>query len=287
LEENHFAFVSTGRVEQMRHGEAPYVDRSEALGLARSGWAWESRLADLNNDGVVEALQANGFLQGTHNRWPELHEIAMGNDALLALPGAWHHFGRGDDLSGHDRNALFARAADGRYYDVAAAAGLADAQMSRGIATADVDGDGDLDLAVANQWRPSQYYRNDSPGPGRFLGLRLLLPVDAHDATTVHTLAGRTAPPMPVRPAIGAQAMIPLPDGRRLVAHVDGGNGHSGVRSPELHFGLGDWPGQQPVQVELKWRGAGGRIHLDHLQLAPGWHTVVLGASDDRTPSKN
>src|SRR5689334_21107978 len=68
LEESHFAFLSTGELGLMKKGIAPWVDRSEQLGLARSGWSWESKLADFNNDGVLEALQATGFAKGTTNR---------------------------------------------------------------------------------------------------------------------------------------------------------------------------------------------------------------------------
>ena len=75
LEESNFVFLSTGHTELMKKGVAPYIDRSESMGLSRSGWGWESRLADFNNDGVLEALQATGFLKGNVNRWPELHEV--------------------------------------------------------------------------------------------------------------------------------------------------------------------------------------------------------------------
>src|SRR5687767_2948045 len=89
LLESNFAFVSTGRPELMQQGTAPYTDRSEPLGLSRSGWGWESRLADFDNNGVLEALQATGFVKGAVNRWPELQELAMGNDELLADPSVW------------------------------------------------------------------------------------------------------------------------------------------------------------------------------------------------------
>ena len=36
LEESHFVFLSTGASGQMKTGKAPYVDRSEDLGLSRS-----------------------------------------------------------------------------------------------------------------------------------------------------------------------------------------------------------------------------------------------------------
>ncbi len=79
-------FLSTGDPELMKRGIAPYVDQSEPLGLSRSGWGWDAKLADFDNDGVLEALQAVGFVKGQADRWPELQELAMGNDEFLAGP---------------------------------------------------------------------------------------------------------------------------------------------------------------------------------------------------------
>ncbi|HEU4452185.1 MAG TPA: VCBS repeat-containing protein, partial [Longimicrobium sp.] len=136
LEESHFAWIATGRTEEMRRGVAPFVDRSETLGLSRSSWGWESRLGDFDNDGVPEAVQAIGFARGRTNRWPELHETAMGNDQLLSSPSSWHRFEAGDaDLSGRDHPRFFVRAGDGRYHDLAAEVGLGTPQVTRGIAT--------------------------------------------------------------------------------------------------------------------------------------------------------
>jgi len=136
--------------------------------------------------------------------------------------------------------------------------------VSRGIATADVDGDGDLDFAVANQWEPSVFYRNEGASGGAFLGLRL-----------VHPAAEG------LRPAVGTAVRLVRDDGRVLVGQVDGGNGHSGVRSPELHFGLGAQPESQPVQVEIRYRDRSGRAGVLNLDLDPGWHTVVLPDAAD------
>jgi hypothetical protein len=280
LEESHFLWMSTGELGAMRRGIAPYVDRSEQLGLARSSWGWDARLADFNNDGVLEALQATGFLRGTTNRWPELHELAMGNDGLLRAPSHWPLFLAGDDVSGHFHNPFFVRAASGRYFDLAAQLGLGDGQTSRGIAIADVDGDGLLDFAVANQWGPSFFYHNESLHAGAALDLLLALPVAPLPATRV--FAGAAPAPMPAWPAIGAAARVELPDGRRLVAQADGGNGHSGKRSPELHFGLGPLAGGAVVPVHLDWRDQHGAVHHQTLRLAPGRYTVLLGAAAAR-----
>jgi enediyne biosynthesis protein E4 len=268
LEESHFVWVSTGDRQAMRHGVAPYVDRSEDLGLSRSGWGWDARFADFDDDGVPEATQAIGFARGEKNRWPELHELAMGNDNNMLYPHAWPHFTPGDDLSGHLHNPFFVRAGDGRYYDLAAELGLDDSHVTRGIAIADVDGDGGLDFAIADQWEPSYFFHNVSPHRGTFLEIEARLPAAIGDLAE----SGGT------RPAIGAEATVWLPDGRRRVAAVDGGSGHSGKRAPELHFGLGNLPAGTPLRVDLRWRDGQGRVRSETVRLTPGRHTLVLGA---------
>jgi hypothetical protein len=261
----------------MRDGVAPYVDRAEPLGLSRSGWGWDAKLADFDNDGELEALQATGFVKGATNRWPELHEIAMGNDELLKDPRVWHRLQPGDDLSGHDANRFFVRGPQGRYVDIARELGLIEDHVSRGIAIADVDGDGKLDLAVANQWGPSTFYRNACTRCGAFLGLHLRLPLRVGHPVTTAVRSGHPRADIPGRPAIGAAATVHLPHGRRLVAQVDGGNGHSGKRSPDLHFGLGQTPHDAAIRVDLRWRDPNGHVRAETHTLSPGWHTVLLG----------
>jgi len=277
LEESHFVFLSTGHVELMRQGIAPYVDRGESLGLSRSGWGWDSRLADFNNDGVLEALQANGFLKGNVNRWPELHEVVMGNDQLLRKPRSWPSLQADADISGSNHNPFFVRAPDGRYHDVAAQLSLDQALVSRGIATADVDGDGRLDYAVANQWGTSYFYHNESNNPGAFIGIRLRLPVGG-DGMTCVCREGKGVTVLPSRAAIGAEARVFLAGRAPLVEQVDGGNGHSGKRSPDLQFGLGHLAGNELISVALRWRNQRGTLQQQTIQLAPGgWYTILLG----------
>lgn len=279
LEESNFVFLSTGETNPMRKGVAPYIDRSERLGLSRGGWGWDVKLGDFNNDGTLEAIQAAGFTKGATNRWPELHELAMGNDQLLQHPASWPVFRPGDDcLSCQNHNPFFIRAANGRYYDIAPELGLNSPQISRGIATADVDGDGSLDFAVANQWNTSYFYHNESAQVGRFLGLHLRLPVSEGEFQGTRICAGHPSANIPSRPAIGATAVVFMKDGRELVGQVDGGNGHSGKRSNDLLFGLGSAVApNDKIQVELHWRDQGGALYRQKLELVPGWWTVFLG----------
>lgn len=266
LTESHFLWLSTGETAKMKEGIAPYVNASERLGLSRSGFSWEARLADFDNDGVLEAMQACGFIKGKINRWPELQALGTSNDQIIHNPRFWPTFKPGADLSGHDCNPFFARGLDGKYHNVAAQLGLVEPMVTRGIAVADVDDDGRLDFVTANQWGPSYLFKNRCPNPGAFLGLRLL---HANHA-----------------PAIGAVARVNLADGRKLVAQVDGGTGHSGRRSPEIHFGLGTSDGSKPIAVEIDWRDRAGKIQHITRQFTPGWHTVELQTANQLAVSK-
>ncbi|HVA49129.1 MAG TPA: CRTAC1 family protein [Pirellulales bacterium] len=278
LHESNFLFLSTGEIDRMRAGIAPYRDVSEPWGIARSGWSWEAKLADFDNDGTLEAIQATGFLKGAADRFADYQETAVANDRMIRDPHVWPHMQPGDNVAGDDTNPFFVRAADGRYYDVGPHIGFDQPLNSRGIAIADVDGDGLLDLVLANQWRASYFFRNTAPNAGQFLGLCLRLPLGAGPSRPFAVHEGHpSAMGGPTRPALGASASVQLPDGRKLAAQVDGGNGHSGKRSPDVHFGLGRIEAPQKLRVELRWRDSAGEVQEATLRLSPGWHTVILG----------
>jgi hypothetical protein len=279
LEESHFLWTSTGRVGDMQKGVAPYVQASEKMGLSHSGWGWDARLADFDNDGTLEAVQATGFIRGTINRWPELQALGTANSGIMHDPGFWPRFQPGDDLSGHEHDAFFVRSRSGRYFDLGSEVGLGEPMTTRGIALADVDGDGLLDLVLANQWGPSYFLHNESPHPGAFLGLHLLLPLQPRNAITERP--GHPGPDLSGRPAIGAQAILHLPGNQLVVGQVDGGSGHSGKRSHEIHFGLGNIAGDTKIPIDLRWRALNGRVCTTRLTVTPGWHTVQLGCEQE------
>ena len=275
LQESQMAFVSTGEVGRMKDGVAPYVNRGEALGLSRTGWAWDAKLDDFDNDGVLEALQATGFVRGDSNRWPELQELGTAHDQLTPnVEAFWPLIKEGADISGRDRNPFFVRAGD-RYVDVSREIGFGEDYVSRGLAVGDVDYDGSLDVVVSNMWGPATFYHNESPRPGAFLGLRLLLPLGVRERDETSVLRGRPTNEVTGRAAVGASVTVTLADGRVLTRQVDGGNGHSGKRGPDLHFGLGETQGV--VDVRVDWRDSGGRVRRQSFKLEPGWHTLLLG----------
>jgi hypothetical protein len=282
LEESNLVFLSTGNFNLMQAGIAPYREASEPLGLARNGWSWDIRFGDFNNEGGLQIVQAAGFVKGNTDRWPELHELAMGNDNLLRHPVSWPRIQPGDDLSGHDHSHFFAPSASGRYVDLSYDLGLDDPHVTRGIATADVDGDGLLDFATANQWEDSLFFHNQTPAANRFLQLYLLLPVNGEATPATRVLPGHPTRDLRGRYAIGATATLHLPDGKLMVQQVDVSNGHSGKRSPELHFGLGGLAASATVAVDLSWRDVNGTVHRETLHLTPGLHTILLASPGRR-----
>ncbi len=279
LTESHFLWQSTGALDQMKKGVAPYINMSEELGLSRSGWGWDCRLVDFDNDGVLEAIQAVGFIRGTVNRWPELQSLGTSNDRVVHDPRFWPNFKPGADLSGNDLNPFFVRSSNGRFFNVGSEVGFNEPMVTKAIAVADVDGDGRMDFVFGNQWMESYYFHNVSPNPGAFLGLHLLLPLADERGGALRERAGHPGPDLRGRPAIGASARFVLTDGSTHAAQVDGGSGHSGRRSPDLHFGLGATRLDQKLDVALKWRDTSGSPRTAQLKLTPGWHTVLLGES--------
>jgi hypothetical protein len=152
------------------------------------------------------------------------------------------------------------------FVDAAAAIGMGAPYVTRGIAVGDADGDGDPDLVLANQWEGSVFVRNDSAPRGHPLLLRLLRP-------------SASASGRPLM-AYGAQVRVETADGRFVLGLVDGGNGHSGVRAPEVHVGLPR--GTEVAVVHVTWRDVRGAMHQEELRLPPGRHDVLLGAEETR-----
>lgn len=263
LLESHFLFVNTGDRAAWARGEAPYSDESYSRGTWTSNWAWDIKFADVLNSSHPSLLQAIGFVHGDTNRWPQLQELAMGNDELLSHSSAWPRFSRGDDLSGQDHDRLFVPDGSGKFHDVWPSLGLDGGTVSRGIATGDVFGDGRLAVVIARQWSPSLFLRNETSNAGRAISIDLRVP---------GAVAG-------TRAATGAEARLRLPDRRILTTSVDGGSGHSGRRAPDVHFGLGQVPDNELFDVEVTWRDETG-VRSEVISLTPGRFRVVLGANE-------
>ena len=116
--ESNFHYINTAKDQadlraQLRDGEAPFEDDSGEDGTAWSGWCWDVKLADFANSGELEIAETNGFIRGATNRWPQLQELAMANDSLVANPFCWPNANAGDDIA-RQRDAALLRQGRGR-----------------------------------------------------------------------------------------------------------------------------------------------------------------------------
>ena len=119
---------------------------------------------------------------------------------------------------------------DGRLTDVSEAAGAPwrEPRMGRGLVVGDLDNDGRQDVLILSHNQPLAYFHNRTEG-GRSLTLRL---------------EGRGSN----RDAVGARVAV-VAGGRRRVAWRTGGGSYQSAGDPRLHFGLGDAPGAESVEV--------------------------------------
>jgi hypothetical protein len=271
LQESNFVWVNqtTDNADMRRQlsaGVAPFTQEAEQYGLAWTGWAWDVKMGDFLNNGNMSVIQTDGFVKGTINRWPWLQELAMNNDDPLVNPAMWPNVQPGDDIAGDQALAFYAKTPSGKYANISTELGLAVPVPTRGIATADTTGTGSLDFAVARQWGPPVFYANAAPDLGNPLDLRLYRPATAGSGggQDLQNLGS---------PAYGATVQVTTPHGTQI-SELDGGSGHGGFRSFDVHFGLGSYTG--PATVRIQWRDVNGHPHQQTQQLLPGVHTLML-----------
>lgn len=269
LEESNLVYINNAASDaqmanELKAGDAPFTQDAQQMGLAWTGWSWDVKMGDFLNNGSLEIVQADGFIKGKINRWPWLQEMAMMNDDLLSNPDNWPLVEPGDDISGSNALAFYAKNSSGGYVNVSSELGLAVPTPTRGIAMADTTGDGRLDFAVSRQWAAPVFYENESPDIGNSITLNLYRP---------SALAGRAALEGIGAPAYGSTVSISFP-GHEQISQLDGGSGHDGYRSFQVRFGLGTYSG--PVKVTIQWPDASGVLHKETVQLSPGTHNLML-----------
>jgi hypothetical protein len=271
LQESNFVFrndttSNAQMAAKLASGTAPFTQIASDTGLAWSGWAWDVKMGDFLNAGRQDVVQALGFINGKTDRWPWMQEMATMNDDLLANPAMWPNFQPGDDVSGHQVFAFFAKNHNGKYVNINKKLGFdTDDTPTRGIAMADTTGTGKLDFAVARQWGTPSFYANTSPNIGDHLTLNLYRPTADGQANT--GLQG------PGSPAYGTTVTVHTP-GHPQIAQLDGGSGHDGYRSFQVRFGLG--MDMAPQQVTITWHDTTGALHTQDTTLPGGTHTLML-----------
>jgi hypothetical protein len=164
-----------------RNDRGRLIDVAAAMGLADARPTRAAAFGDFDADGDPDLLLgfapgAGSVLRLLRNDGPRFEEVTEAAGLTMAAGAVrqpvWIDVDGDDDLdlfvAFRDRaNALFRNDA-GRFTDIAAQAGLADARKSVGAVWFDFDEDGDLDVYVANMDGDANgLFRNE--GGGRFL----------------------------------------------------------------------------------------------------------------------
>ena len=233
-----------------------FIDSAASLGaLNERRFGWGAAMGDLNNDGWLDILQANGMVDDTPDRrfercpdyWYVNEKVMRAGPEIHAYADMWGDL-RGRCIYGREANRVYLNrgtAARPQFVDVADRVGWREKSNSRGIAVADLDNDGDLDTAVTHPFAPLSLYRNTLNGPTRsdgahWIGLKL-----AGDGKQCS------------REAVGTKVTLTYREGGRTVTQsreVQLANGFSAQSDRRLLFGLGSATG--PVQIHVRWHGS-------------------------------
>jgi hypothetical protein len=175
-------------------GAGFFRDASDESGIGAATYlplSWGTVFADLDLDGDLDLVVANGHIYPQVDRHPEF------------------------EMSYAQRNQLLENLGDGRFADVTEAAGpgFALVQSSRGLAAADYDDDGDLDLLFTGLDVAPVLLRNESARRGAWL--TVVLEEGAGDGPTIGTrvvvrAGGRTF----VRDAASGESFLSVHDPR-------------------------------------------------------------------------
>ena len=222
--------------QQMRNalfintGTDHFQEAAYLAGLASTDWTWSAKLADLDNDGRLDAFFTNGSpvnLSTPPSSAPPSSAAATFDTTLLrktykTLPPVL------------EQNLAYQNQGNLRFTDQSQAWGLDHLGMSFAAVHADLDRDGDLDLIVANLDHPPLLYRNDSQQQNPQHGGVL---IQLQGTQSNHF-------------GIGAELTLKTDQGQQL-RQVYPVAGFQSCQEPITHFGLGQ--ATKILELKVRW----------------------------------
>jgi len=201
-----------------------FTDSTRDSGLGMPSWehtGFGVSLFDLDSDGWLDLFIANGAVR-------ILEEQAR----------------RGDIYPIHQPNILFHNLGEGRFEEISQRSGevFQLSEVSRGVATGDVDEDGDADLLVSNSAGPARLLINQTQTDSDWLSLRLIG-------------GGGT------RTVLGTRIVVQREGERTLWRRSSTDGSYASSNDSRVLVGLSDFEGELAVRAlwaagpTVEWRG--------------------------------
>jgi hypothetical protein len=253
--EGSILWSNNGQVNQV--GAKAFTDIAAAKNILNENrFGWGAAAGDLNRDGTLDIVQANGMVDDDYDKlYEECLDYWYWNARIALTPPSIHGFAdtwadlRGRCIFPDEVNRVYLNTGD-YFIDVATQVGWQAKGTSRGIALADMDNDGDLDALVTHPFAPVSVYRNDS-APKSWLGLKLF--GNGEDCN---------------RDALGTKVNLSYSVNNQLInqfRETKASNGFSSQGDSRLLFGLEHFQG--PATLVVDWCGDGQATTITILEL--------------------
>lgn len=254
----HVNLQAEGSILWMNDGKSKGYKAFKDKAVARNAlnerrFGWGAAAGDLDLDGRLDLVQANGHLDDNYDKkfdtcpdyWYWNEKIALTRPSIHGYADKWADL-RGMCIFPNDKNRVYLNTGS-HFVDVAEEVGVGRPGASRAVAMADFDNDGDLDVIITRMTDTPSVYQNDLETK-HWVGLDIVGDGSACNSD-----------------AVGTIVVLAESDGQTQRREKMAVNGLSSQGDGRFLFGLKD--SDQTVQAEVDWCGQGQKINL---VLTPG-----------------